>query len=254
MSRGLVVLAVDDERAVLRELQRMLEATQTVERVVAVHDARVALAAMAEEEFDVVFLDVEMPGVEGMALARVMQRFAERPELVFISGHAQRAAEAFDVDALDFVVKPVTRERLDRALERIQRRRGAEGRLPERRRGNGNGNGAGSEAGPIALERPGGGTVLVRPDVISLVSAEGDHVRVHAGGQTLMLRHSLSELEQRWAPMRFVRVHRAHLVNLDHASELVAQLNGTAVLVLSDGKEVPVSRRAVMELRRRLGV
>lgn len=244
---GLVVLAVDDEPRALADVQRILSASSRVDRVEVAGGGRDALLKLGEGSYDALLLDVRMPEIEGIELARLLRRFDDPPEVVFLTGHVDAAVEAFEVQALDFLVKPVTRDRLDAALERIE--------VARARRGKGAGEAPAPRSAPevVALDNPDGpGKRLVRLETISHVDADGDYARIHAADGDFVLRAPLGQLEEDWGPASFVRVHRAHLVNLDHAVELRSQANGTAVLALRDGTELPVARRTVAALRRRL--
>jgi two-component system response regulator LytT len=195
-----------------------------------------------------------MPEIEGMALARLLRRFADPPAVVFVTGHPDAAVEAFEIQALDFLVKPVGRERLEAALGRVEaqsRPAPPAGRTTE----DGGSTPTAPSGGPdvVAVDNPkGGGKRLVRLETISVAQANGDYARIVCDDGRFLLRTPLSQLEKDWAQSGFARVHRAYLVNLTHAVELRAQLNGTAVLIMRDGTEVPVARRNVAALRRRL--
>jgi DNA-binding LytR/AlgR family response regulator len=185
-----------------------------------------------------------------MALARLLRRFADPPAVVFVTGHPDAAVEAFEIQALDFLVKPVGRERLEAALTRVEQ----QSRPPVTEAPAAEAGGA-AATGPdvVAVDNPkGGGKRLVRLETISIAQANGDYARIVCDDGRFLLRTPLSQLEKDWAPSGFARVHRAYLVNLTQAVELRAQLNGTAVLVMRDGTEVPVARRNVAALRRRL--
>jgi len=252
MSSGLAILAVDDEPRALTDIKRLLETSASVERVATATSAKEALVYLSGGRYDALFLDVAMPEIEGMALARLLRRFADPPAVVFLTGHPDAAVEAFEVQALDFLVKPVTRERLEAALGRVEQHvHGAEAAKTAP-----SGDGAESAAaGPdvVAVDNPkGGGKRLVRLESIQVAQANGDYARIHAPEGRFLLRTPLSQLEKDWAGSGFARVHRAYLVNLGHAVELRALSNGTAVLVMRDGEEIPVARRNVAALRRRL--
>jgi DNA-binding LytR/AlgR family response regulator len=252
MSSGLAILAVDDEPRALTDIKRLLETSASVERVATATSAKEALVFLSGGRYDALFLDVAMPEIEGMALARLLRRFADPPAVVFLTGHPDAAVEAFEVQALDFLVKPVSRERLESALSRVEQHvRGAEAA-----KAGPSGNGAeAAAAGPdvVAVDNPkGGGKRLVRLETISFAQANGDYARIVCDDGRFLLRTPLSQLEKDWGASGFARVHRAYLVNLKHAVELRAQLNGTAVLVMRDDTEIPVARRNVAALRRRL--
>jgi DNA-binding LytR/AlgR family response regulator len=252
LSAGLAILAVDDEPRALADVRRLLETSASVDRVATATSAKEALVHLSGRRYDALFLDVAMPEIEGMALARLLRRFADPPAVVFLTGHPDAAVEAFEVQALDFLVKPVSRERLEAALSRVEHHvRGTEASK------NGpNGDEPSSAAGGpdvVAVDNPkGGGKRLVRLETISFAQANGDYARIACDDGRFLLRTPLSQLEREWAGAGFARVHRAYLVNLTHAVELRAQLNGTAVLVMRDDTEIPVARRNVAALRRRL--
>lgn len=254
MTAGLAILAVDDEPRALADIKRLLETSASVERVATATSAKEALVFLSGGRFDALFLDVAMPEIEGMALARLLRRFADPPAVVFLTGHPDAAVEAFEVQALDFLIKPVTRERLEAALTRVEAhvRGGGASKAPT---ADGDPAGAPAAAGPdvVAVDNPkGGGKRLVRLETIAFAQANGDYARINCDDGRFLLRTPLSQLENDWGAAGFARVHRAYLVNLKHAVELRAQLNGTAVLVMRDETEIPVARRNVAALRRRL--
>jgi DNA-binding LytR/AlgR family response regulator len=256
MSNGLAILAVDDEPRALADIKHLLETSAVVDRVATATSAKEALVYLSGGRYDALFLDVHMPEIEGMALARLLRRFADPPAVVFVTGHPDAAVEAFEIQALDFLVKPVGRERLEAALNRVeaQARPAAAPAAPSDGIAPGGAATSGG-GGPdvVAVDNPkGGGKRLVRLETIAIAQANGDYARIVCDDGRFLLRTPLSQLEKEWSPAGFARVHRAYLVNLTHAVELRAQLNGTAVLVMRDGTEVPVARRNVASLRRRL--
>jgi DNA-binding LytR/AlgR family response regulator len=237
------VLVVDDELPALEDLVRMLEASPAVERVESAASAEEALVALGDgAAIDAVFLDVRMPGLGGLELARVLRRFEHPPAIVFVSAFDDAAVGAFEVAAVDYLVKPVSRRRLDEAIERAERRATTEAPAAE-------------EDETLAVDAlRGGGTRLLPRSSVLYLQAHGDYVRVASSEGRYLLRARLSDLEERWAGHGFVRVHRGFVVNLRRAVEVRPRLNGTAVLVMADGAEVPIARRHVGELRRKLGV
>jgi DNA-binding LytR/AlgR family response regulator len=241
------LLAVDDERPALDDLVRMLRASSAVEQVEGAASAAEALVALAHEPgFHGLFLDVRMPGLDGLELTRVLRRFERPPAVVFVTAYDDFAVDAFELAALDYLVKPVSRRRLDEAIERVVHHVGAAPGLPAV-------DGLDEDVLPVDTLR-GGGTRLVARSSIVYLQAHGDYVRVAADDGRFLLRARLSDLEERWERHGFVRVHRGFVVNLRRAVEVRPRLNGTAVLVMSDGAEVPIARRQVGELRRRLAV
>jgi DNA-binding LytR/AlgR family response regulator len=247
MNDGLALLAVDDERPALEDLVRMLRASSLVARVDGAASAAEALVALGDggAAYDALFLDVRMPGLDGLELARVLRRFERPPAIVFVSAFDDAAVDAFELAALDYLVKPVSRQRLDEAIDRVRRARGAATAAGVE--------GLDADVLPVDTLRGGGTRLLARSSILYL-QAHGDYVRVAADDGRFLLRARLADLEARWSGHGFARVHRGYLVNLRRAVEVRPQLNGTAVLVMADGAEVPIARRQVGELRRRLAV
>jgi DNA-binding LytR/AlgR family response regulator len=236
---GLVLLCADDERPALEDLARLLRASHLVAEVEAVDGAAHALAALAQRSFDGLFLDVRMPGMDGVELARATGRFPSPPAIVFVSAYETAAVDAFELGAVDYLVKPVSRRRLDDALARVAATRATPSPAVE-----------GDDLVPVPTTR--GGTRLLARASILYVQAYGDYVRIHSDEGRFLLREALSDVEERWEPFGFARVHRGYLANLRRATEVRPRENGTAVLLLEDGSEVPIARRQVTELRRRL--
>lgn len=244
---GLAVLAVDDEPRALADVERLLAGSPWVGSIDTASGGREALVKLGAGAYDVLFLDVQMPEIAGLDLAQILRRFDDPPEIVFLTGHPDAAVAAFEVQALDFLVKPVTRDRLDAALARVADVRTARAAAPSPQ--------AAAPSAPevVALDNPDGpGKRLVRLESIRSIEADGDYARIHTADGVFTLRAPLAQLEEDWAAVGFTRVHRAHVVNLTHAVELRSVPNGTAELVLDDGTHVPVARRSVAALRRRL--
>lgn len=256
---GLRILAVDDEPRALADIERLLRAMPEVSGVECADAGAEALRRVAASSFDAVFLDVRIPGLDGLELARVLRRFASAPELVFVSAHDDAAVEAFELRALDYLRKPVARARLTEAVQRVARARAA-------RSADGPGHAEDAALGPAANDLDGahdvvavsalhgGATRLLERAEIQYVSSYGDFVHVVTASSRFLLRSTLSEVERRWAPYGFVRVHRQFLANLHQAVELRPQVGGTAELVFADGATVPVARRHTAELARHLSV
>jgi two-component system response regulator LytT len=243
---GLRVLAVDDERPALDDLARLLVGSPGVGEVVVAESGGDALRSLADHRFDAIFLDVRMPDIDGLELASVLDQFASPPALVFVSAYEDGAVGAFELELhpLDYLMKPVSRSRIEQALERVTSSRGGNGPARER-------DAAEHEIITVEHQR-GGATRLVARSSILYVKAEGDYVRIVSDDGRFLIRGALSEIERRWVPYGFVRVHRSYITNLRRATEIRPELGGSATIVLDDGSEVPVARRQVAELRRRL--
>jgi DNA-binding LytR/AlgR family response regulator len=258
---GLRILAVDDEPRALADLERLLRAMPEVSGVECADAGAEALRRVAASRFDAVFLDVRIPGLDGLELARVLRRFAAAPELVFVSAHDDAAVEAFELRALDYLRKPVARARLTEAVQRVAQARAARSTdltshtedaatiAPN------DTDGTDGTDGVVAVSAlHGGATRLLARAEIQYVSSYGDFVHVVTASSRFLLRSTLSDVERRWTPYGFVRVHRQFLANLHQAVELRPQVGGTAELAFADGATVPVARRHTAELARRLGV
>jgi DNA-binding LytR/AlgR family response regulator len=236
-ARALDVLVVDDEAPALADLARQLRSLSETADVRTAASGAEALRTLAERPFDAVFLDVRMPGIDGLELARVLKRFEAPPAVVFVSAYETGAVGAFELKALDYLMKPVSRRRLSEAISRVRESRGAPPQRPD-------------DVVPLPTLR--GGTRLVPRESILFLQAEGDYVRVVCERERFLMRGRVSDLARRWRPHGFVQVHRGYVANLRRAVEVRPRLNGTAVLAFPDGREIPVARRKVAELRREL--
>ena len=245
---------VDDEPLALKRLARMLAATGRVEIVGQAIDPEKALAQIGAQPVDVLFLDIHMPGLTGFQL---VERIPPGPLVVFTTAHDQHAVRAFDVNAIDYLLKPVERERLDRALDRVAQRRaepaggdlrGALERLARDLRAAPYLDHVASRVRDRVQLIPVGEVthLLARDRATYAVTAEAEH----------MLDMTLAELERRLDPARFFRIHRAILVNLAWVSQLQADEAGHLTAGLKDARhtELPVSRDRVRALKERLGL
>ena len=247
MTKALTVLAVDDEAPALDELMYMLNQHPDVGDVRGASDATAALRRLREDSVDAVFLDINMPGLSGLELAEVLSNFAVAPAVVFVTAHDDKAVAAFDVGAVDYLLKPIRRDRLDEAVRRVAATRSPQPAAPDDER---------DHAPDVIPAEVGGVTHLVHRDSIGWVEAEGDYARLHATTGAYLVRIPLSTLETRWADAGFQRVHRSFLVSLGMVTGM-RTLNGSVTVRLrpngnSPAVELPVSRRQVRELRDRL--
>ncbi|WP_329285542.1 LytR/AlgR family response regulator transcription factor [Streptomyces sp. NBC_00691] len=243
------VLAVDDEEPALGELLYLLRADPRVRSAEGAGDATAALRRIGraletgpdgDDAVDVVFLDIHMPGLTGLDVARLLAGFARPPLVVFVTAHEGFALQAFDLKAVDYVLKPVRRERLAEAVRRVHDLVHATA--------------APAPAGPSAPAAPeqipvelGGITRFVPVDDIVYVEAHGDYARLHTDHGSHLVRIPLSTLEERWAARGFVRIHRSHLVALARIDEL--RLDGGATSVRVGDTDLAVSRRHARPLR-----
>jgi DNA-binding LytR/AlgR family response regulator len=251
---GLRLLAVDDEQSQLQDLARLLRSSPLVHEVECAEDGHDALIRASAQEFDAIFLDVRMPDLDGVELARVLRRFAAPPRLVFVSAYDNAAIDAFELQAVDYLLKPVSRRRIEETLQRVATavdggERTAEP-TPPRSQG---ADSIDTEVIAVANVRT-GATRLVRRSEILYLQSHGDFVRVVTDDGRYLVRGTLAEIERRWEPFGFARVHRQYVCNLRRAVELRPRLGGTAELLLTDGQTIPIARRHAADLGRRLGV
>jgi DNA-binding LytR/AlgR family response regulator len=257
VTAGLRVLVVDDEEPARADLAWLLDREASVASVAVAGDATEALRMLHGEATDVVFLDVRMPGLHGLDLARVLSRFASPPQVVFVTAHEEHAVEAFELRACDYLLKPVRAERLREALARV--RPGAEPAVaaapaePDGPAGPTGSRPRSAEADDLAVltvETAGRIRFVARSDV-RFAEASGDYTRVHAADGAHLVRIPISALESRWRAAGFFRIHRSYLVSLRAVTELRAA-TGTGSLVVVDGRELPVSRRHAREFKEAL--
>lgn len=247
MTRLLDVLAVDDEAPALDELCYLLNADEHIGTVYGVSDASAALRELSDRHIDALFLDINMPGLSGLELAGVLSNFTNPPAVVFVTAHDDKAVAAFDVGAVDYLLKPLRAERLAEAVRRVVATVSdtppAAPAEPEDT----------DEVIPVELA---GITQLVRRDTIGWAEADGDYARLHSATGSHLVRIPLSTLETRWRAAGFQRVHRSYLVALGMVTGLRTSPNGVLVRVRENGAspavELPVSRRQTRELRDRL--
>jgi DNA-binding LytR/AlgR family response regulator len=246
----LKILAVDDELSQLQDLARLLRASPLVAEVDCAADGHEAIVKASTAPYDAIFLDVRMPDLNGLELARVLRRFSSPPQLVFVTAHEDAAVDAFELHALDYLLKPVGRQRLEETLERVSSAVASPQPAAVAAAENGQ---TESEVVAVANVRSGSTRLIARSSIL-YVQSHGDFVRIVVDGGRYLLRNTLTDLEHRWEPFGFVRIHRQYLANLNKAVELRPQLGGTAELVFARGQTVPVARRHVAELGRRLAV
>jgi DNA-binding LytR/AlgR family response regulator len=231
-------LLADDEEPARSELRYLLTRHPEVQVVGEAGNAREAVALADAEHPDVVFLDVEMPGLTGVEGAALVRDLHDPPAVVFVTAHERYALEAFAVEAFDYLLKPVDPERLARLVERLHER-ATEGVAPVVK---------------VAVVSA-GRTELLDYDQIYFAQAEGDYSRVHTYERSYLCTSSLAELTRQVPAGRFARIHRSHVVNLAKVAAVRRAGADTVLLQLADSSqtELPVARRQVRELRERLG-
>ncbi len=251
--RGLTALVVDDEAPALSELAYLLRQDDRIGEILTAASGTGALRALESHPVDVVFSDISMPGLDGMELARVLARFADRPQVVFVTAYDEHAVDAFAIDATDYVMKPVRPDRLAEAVRRVAEGRGGMPSHAGTPPADPHAARTESEDETIPVEL-GGVTRFISRSQITHVQAQGDYVRLHTATGSHLVRIPLTTLEDRWGPAGFLRIHRSTLVSMPHVRE-VHMDHGHCVVVLHDAGqtiELQVSRRHTRELRDRL--
>jgi DNA-binding LytR/AlgR family response regulator len=227
------VLVVDDERPALDELAWLLERDERVGTVTTTDSSAEALRVLQEGGVDAVFTDIRMPGLTGLELAKVLANFKTPPPVVFITAHDDHAVDAFELNAVDYVLKPVREDRLAEAVRRVVESSGDAAA------------GAGAEDN-IPVER-GGVTRFISRSAVQYVEAQGDYARLHTTDGSHLIRRPLTALEEEWRDAGFVRIHRSLLVSLPHVVEVRVDAGRCSVVV--GEHELVVSRRHTRELR-----
>lgn len=250
-------ILVDDEKLAIQGLQLRLEAHPDVDVIETCLNGREAIRAIKTHKPDLVFLDIQMPGFDGFSVVSGLME-VEPPLFVFVTAYSDHAIRAFEAQATDYLMKPVEPERLADTMERVRQRlsekRGVEEveRLKE----------ALAEHAPEAHDefvdagetlaasryekminiKDQGQIFRVEVDSIERIDAAGDYMCIYSGGDTLILRETMKDLEKRLDPRKFQRVHRSTIVNLDLVKQVKPHTNGECFLVLDSGAQVKVSR------------
>jgi len=238
------VLAVDDVRAALDELCRLLRAAPEVGDVHAAQDALGALKMIQAEPFDAVFLDISMPGLNGLELASLLAKLTDPPVIVFVTAYDGHAVSAYGIGAVDYLLKPVRAERLADALTRV-------GRIAQARGAEVEPETVAPDSMPALPVETDGRIRYVRRGEVQYAEAHGDYVRLHTATGVHLVRMPISRLQEYWEGSGFARVHRGFLVALDAVRELRSDSVGGLLAHTAIG-DVPVSRRHSRELRERL--
>lgn len=236
-TKRLTVLVVDDEAPARQKLVRYLDGNQDF---VVVGEARNGLEAVERIERlapDVVLLDIEMPGLGGFEVIDALEVDAY-PHVIFVTAHDEHALRAFEVRALDYLLKPVDRERLLDALDRVPRTPGAPQDLE----------GLASPSGGAAsvdrfLVRERGRLLLIAAEDVDWIGAAGNYLELHTGTTVHLIRGTMTDLIERLPRTRFTRIHRSTIVNLDRVAAMHPWSHGDVQVVLKDGTELKMSRR-----------
>ncbi|UCM91880.1 LytR/AlgR family response regulator transcription factor [Streptomyces marincola] len=235
-------LVVEDEASTRRELAAMLAALPEIGPVSQADGGEAAVRLLGTETFDAAFLDISMPGLDGMEVARVLSVLSAPPAIVFVTASEHHAVDAFGIGAADYLLKPVRPERLAEAVARV-------GAL--RRPGPAQGAAGAAEELSVVQIETGRQTVFVHRDDIQFAEAHGDYVRLHTAAGSHLIRLSLTYLEEVWAEAGFVRAHRGYLVAVGWVKDLRVS-SASGLLARTPAGDVPVSRRHSRALKERL--
>ena len=237
-------LIVDDEPLAREKLRGFLDGVEGFEVVGECRDGREALETIERERPDLVFLDVQMPEMDGFEVLENLDQ-DQLPTVVFVTAYDQYALKAFDVHAVDYLLKPFDRDRFQKALERarmeVERREVGDvrqkllallGDAEVRRR----------RYSDRLVVKTSGRVVFLKVDDVDWIDAAGNYVKIHAGGETHQLRETMSRLEDRLDPEKFLRIHRSTIVNIERIRELQQQFHGDYLVVLKNGQRLTLSR------------
>jgi len=251
----LKALIVDDEYPARQELRYALSSFDNIEIVGEATNAVEALALIKAVDYSVLFIDISMPGMNGLEIGSAIQELPRPPQVIFVTAYEEYAVAAFEVNAIDYLLKPVDPKRLKKAIDKVVRLQ------QDTAADNGSAPSAPAEAAApgfkidrIPAEKQ-GKTILVTESDIFFAFTEQDYVYIKTHSDKLFTRFTLKELEARLNSGVFFRTHRCYLVNLHKVKEIVPFFNGTYNLVVEDKErsEVPVSRAQAKKLRRILG-
>lgn len=245
------VVIVDDEPLAREKLRTLLEGRAGYELVAECGDGAAAVEAIHELEPDLVFLDVEMPGLDGFGVLEALETGRE-PHVVFVTAYDRYALRAFEVRALDYLLKPFARARFEEALARVEERRRDRRAAPEEwteiralldelR----------AERGYAArlVVRTGQKITFVATADVDWIEADGNYARLHAGKRDYLLRETMKNVEARLDPRRFLRIHRSAIVNLDRIASVEPYFHGEYIVTLTDGHRITASRTHSARLR-----
>ncbi|HEY0143667.1 MAG TPA: LytTR family DNA-binding domain-containing protein [Thermoanaerobaculia bacterium] len=247
MTKKLRALIVDDERLARQKVRTFLATRDDVETAAEAANVEEAAAVLAGEAIDLLFLDIQMPGGDGFDLLR---RVEKPPAIIFVTAHDEYAVRAFDVAAVDYLLKPYDRQRFDQAIERAKAATD-----PERvrdlieawdtvRRG--------SLEHFLARKRD--RMYLIPVKEVDWIEAEGKYIRVHTKEASFLIRDAITAVEARLDPRQFVRIHRSTIVNLNRIGELQRGFGGDVVVLLQNGTRLTLSRRFRAKVREITGL
>lgn len=251
-NNGMRVLVVDDEAPARRLLADLLRRDRDVASVIEAEDGIAAVAAIENDRPDAVFLDVQMPGVDGFGVIEAVG--ADRmPCVIFVTAYDRYALKAFDTDAVDYLLKPFSNERFEQAMMRLKTQRKVANALGPHVMELVDKRAAPGEIWDWLVIKGNETTRLVMASEIDWIEAAGNYVALHIQGKECLYRANLGAITKRLDPLRFVRIHRSSVVNIRSVVELVPISHGEFEVVMRDGARLVLSRIYRVELEKRLG-
>lgn len=253
------ILITDDETPARSELRYILEDLAPEATIYEATNGQEALDLIEREPVDIVFLDINMPSMDGLTAAATIVDGPEPPLIVFATAYDEHALQAFELAALDYVVKPFDERRLAQTMERVRQALGKRATLAQRQAALREYLFQAAPDGGLTKlwgQRENESRVLVDYQNVLWAVAEAKKVYIQtAAGERLLVRHTLKELEERLGGHNFARVHKGYLVNLDHVAEVEPWFSGTYVVRMADGAgtEIPMSRRYAAHLKKLTG-
>ena len=235
---------VEDEPIARARLRELLDDVDWIECVAEAADGASAVKLIDELRPDLLFLDIEMPGMNGL---EVLGSITHDPAVVFTTAYDRYAVTAFELEALDYLLKPFGAKRLNATLARVKKSLSGEADVPAAERARAAL--GGREAFTRIFVRDRGRIIPIAVDTIDRLEAEDDYVGVHAGGRRYLVYLGMAEFEARLDPQRFVRIHRSHIVNLDRVAALLPEDGGRLRIEMKDGTKLMASRTRARELR-----
>jgi two-component system, LytTR family, response regulator len=254
-NRKIRTLIVDDEPLARERMRTLLGGEPDVDVVGEAVDGLEAVDAILEQSPDLVFLDVQMPKLDGFEVIQTVG-LDRMPAVVFVTAYDQHALRAFEVQALDYLLKPFDRDRFQGALDRVRRQ------LDNVDTGDLNRRllalvrdlkGDRAQKADRLVVKSGGRLFFLRADEIDWIEAAGNYVRLHVGADAHLLRETMNSIESRMHPETFFRIHRSHIVNIERIKELQPWFNGEYVVILRNGTKLTLSRGYREKLQERLG-
>lgn len=236
-------MIVDDEAPARSELRYMLEQTGKIDTITEATSVRTAIETLLDTRVDVVFLDISMPGASGMQLAEALHKLRNPPAVVFVTAYSDHAVEAFDVDATDYLLKPVEEDRLNQAIDKVIARSRPAAEVAKT-----------NTIERIPVEK-GGRKVLIPVDQIRYIMAKDDYSCIFTEDDRYLSTTSLAQFETKLGELGFFRVHRRYIVNLACVEDVETISSGAIQLGITGVEErIPVSRRRVVSLKKALNI